>query len=337
MCILWFLYIGYMELKIHISLPFFLSIHIGYGCADPNYPGVYSRVSENYNWIMENQFTPAPTISESPTSAPTTCLNDNISVHVKTDVYPLETSWVLSKDGDVLRQVELFEYNMENTLYTHDVCIEDLSSSCIEFIIMDYYGDGICCSYGNGYYEVYHGNEVLMNGAEFGSLESDTYCGPDAPPPSPDTECSDQGAVLVTINVQTDEYPTETAWVLKNDDENDLLLQVQEEEYVFPNFLYSHSKCVPYGKCISFEITDSYGDGICCTVGQGYFEVLEGARVVMEGGEFIYVKSDSHCVSSAPDPDEDDAPSPTVPTYSPSPECFGSVTSLFGLIRKNIG
>lgn len=38
--------------------------------------------------------------------------------------------------------------------------------------------------------------------------------------------------------------------------------------------------------CYQFNIHDSYGDGICCTYGNGSFVVKAGKKVVIEGGEY---------------------------------------------------
>jgi len=44
----------------------------GFGCADPNYPGVYARVSEAYSWIVQNaDLGPSPPTQPNPPTPPT--------------------------------------------------------------------------------------------------------------------------------------------------------------------------------------------------------------------------------------------------------------------------
>jgi len=150
----------------------------GYGCACSRYPGVYSRVEYFYDWIKENQVTPSPTISAVPTSAPTPCSSDSvgISVMVKTDDYPEETSWVLQHDdGTVVEEVFVGEYEDRETVHNHFMCLSS-SSSCFKFTISDSYGDGICCSYGGGMYEIHVDGELKASGGEFGSSKTESFC-----------------------------------------------------------------------------------------------------------------------------------------------------------------
>lgn len=51
-------------------------------------------------------------------------------------------------------------------------------SDCYEFIMTDYYGDGICCGFGNGSYVVRDHNGVIMfTGGEFTDLQSSPFEG----------------------------------------------------------------------------------------------------------------------------------------------------------------
>jgi len=149
----------------------------GYGCACSRYPGVYSRVEYFYDWIKENQLTSSPTISSVPTSAPTPCSSDSvdISVIVKTDEFPGETSWVLQHDdGTVVEEVFIGEYEDGNTVHNHFMCPP--SSSCFKFTISDSYGDGICCSYGGGMYEIHVDGELIASGDDFDSSKTESFC-----------------------------------------------------------------------------------------------------------------------------------------------------------------
>ena len=48
--------------------------------------------------------------------------------------------------------------------------------SCYTLTVNDSYGDGICCGYGQGSFELSSGGEVLVSGGEFGSTVSLDFC-----------------------------------------------------------------------------------------------------------------------------------------------------------------
>lgn len=75
-----------------------------------------------------------------------------------------------------------------------------------------------------------------------------------APTPSP-TAC-DQ--TLIEVDVQTDEYPGETEWRLKNLCNGEMVRT--SLPFTGQNKLYSNTYCLPAAE-FEFTITDSYGDG----------------------------------------------------------------------------
>merc|ERR1711933_464955 len=64
------------------------------------------------------------------------------------------------------------EYSEKNTLYTIDMCLEP---DVYTFTITDSYGDGICCSYGNGGYVIKVVTTEVASGGDFGSIETKTF------------------------------------------------------------------------------------------------------------------------------------------------------------------
>jgi hypothetical protein len=58
-----------------------------------------------------------------------------------------------------------------------DVC----STSCYDFTIFDSFGDGICCAFGNGFYNVYHEGNLVCSGGDFGASETCIDIGCEAP------------------------------------------------------------------------------------------------------------------------------------------------------------
>lgn len=94
-----------------------------------------------------------------------------LDISILTDDYGSETTWgVYSMDGTELASGGPFG---NATLYEEEVCIPD---TCVEFIIFDSYGDGICCAYGVGEYSVMYNGLEVASGAEFNDEESTVIC-----------------------------------------------------------------------------------------------------------------------------------------------------------------
>ena len=75
-----------------------------------------------------------------------------LTIEIFTDNYPGETSWdLVHADGDsVVASIFAGELVETATLYTWDL---NIPSGAHVFTIYDAYGDGICCGYGEGYYQ----------------------------------------------------------------------------------------------------------------------------------------------------------------------------------------
>jgi len=123
----------------------------------------------------------APTSSPSISSAPTSCsgcLNGEIAfrLDVFTDQWNSETSWELVSDTSASIVLEGGNYTLRNALYsTGNVCIPE---DCYTFTIFDSFGDGICCGWGQGYYEGYLNQrpEPAFSGGEFNSTAVHSFC-----------------------------------------------------------------------------------------------------------------------------------------------------------------
>lgn len=159
----------------------------GFGCADPNFPGVYARVSSAIGWIesiacddwnssvnglcgnnnspVAAPTPPAPTpTAPAPTptaQAPTSgnCFT-TLELEFETDRYPEENSFLVENDKQgVLYDESGFD---RRERYTYSICIEE--DTCTTFRFEDSYGDGLL---GNGYLYAEFGGQVLYNGWDF--------------------------------------------------------------------------------------------------------------------------------------------------------------------------
>lgn len=88
----------------------------------------------------------------------------------------------------------------------------------------------------------------------------------------------------VVVKIKTDDYPDDVSWTLTNDCEGSKVYN--PNVYVSEDAEYSHTYCLPSRSAITFTIEDSYGDGLCCSEGDGGYEILVDGAVVISGGEF---------------------------------------------------
>ncbi|WP_445456029.1 M4 family metallopeptidase [Flavobacterium sp. HNIBRBA15423] len=103
---------------------------------------------------------------------PPTCTNVNINFVF--DNYPEETSWqILNSSNQVVESGGTYGSQADGSSLTITKC---LAAGCYTFKINDSYGDGICCSYGNGSYSVTSNGTTLASGGSFGSSESTNFC-----------------------------------------------------------------------------------------------------------------------------------------------------------------
>merc|ERR1712176_1426425 len=101
------------------------------------------------------------------------CGGVNSLLELTTDNYASETDWNIKNSS----QEEKYsgtrsEYSEKNTLYTIDMCLDP---DVYTFTITDSYGDGICCSYGNGGYVIKVVTTEVASGGDFGSIETKTF------------------------------------------------------------------------------------------------------------------------------------------------------------------
>ncbi|MFQ5805963.1 MAG: hypothetical protein ACE5I3_05890 [Phycisphaerae bacterium] len=241
---------------------------------------------------------------------PEPCPQDTLEIVIFTDDYPEQTSWELYEVGGGLidRGGPLGQPGM---LYTREVCLE--AGKCYDFTIYDSFADGICCDYGQGYYELYLNGELVGSGGEFGSLET-TRIGTDCSGAccvdmvcqvtNTQAECDALGGEwfggeicpdftcpescpedALDILILTDDYPGETTWELYEQGGG---LIASGGPLSQGATLYTWRVCLEAAKCYDFTILDAWGDGICCGYGQGYYRIYYNRELICSGGDFGY-------------------------------------------------
>lgn len=96
-----------------------------------------------------------------------------VSLTLTFDNYPEETSWQILDGSTIIASGGTYASQADGSTLVVDV---PLGSGCYDFVISDVYGDGICCSYGNGSYSLVDGSTTLASGGAFGASESTAFC-----------------------------------------------------------------------------------------------------------------------------------------------------------------
>ena len=105
-----------------------------------------------------------------------------------------------------------------------------------------------------------------------------------------------QGVYCLTLTVTTDDYPSETTWMIVNDDIGGTVQA--GGPYDSPFGTYTEHFCLP-GGCYTLYMFDSADDGLCCAYGDGSFELTvdgDGDYTLASGGEFGSSTSTEFCM-----------------------------------------
>lgn len=142
---------------------------------------------------------------------PPSCTGTEVTLSILLDNYPEETSWTLTNAADQLvASGGTYGNRADGSTVRIDLCLAD---GCYTFTLLDSYGDGLCCSYGQGSYQLTRGTEVLASGASFGRSEATEFClgnsSQDNTPPSSPTNLRAINLTDSTIDLR---------WAVANDD-----------------------------------------------------------------------------------------------------------------------
>ncbi|MFK7981401.1 MAG: zinc-dependent metalloprotease family protein, partial [Saprospiraceae bacterium] len=102
----------------------------------------------------------------------------SVTINITLDNYGTENRWELKDgNGELIQAVGPFN-NFENgAVKATTLC---LPPGCYDFTIFDLWGDGMCCAYGQGGYEVIEDatGKVIASGGSYNKQESKTICLP---------------------------------------------------------------------------------------------------------------------------------------------------------------
>jgi hypothetical protein len=98
---------------------------------------------------------------------------DLLLIRILTDNWASETTWDLYEQGGGL--IASGDPDDNNTLYEWEILVEP--DKCYDFTIYDSFGDGICCAYGEGYYEIELNGELVAANYNFHAYEDTVAVG----------------------------------------------------------------------------------------------------------------------------------------------------------------
>ncbi|MCH2197582.1 MAG: T9SS type A sorting domain-containing protein [Flavobacteriales bacterium] len=100
---------------------------------------------------------------------------DIITFIINADDYPQETSWKI-EDETTGQIVSTGALNNGDEYYSEDICVN--YGSCFSVYFYDSYGDGICCAYGEGDFQVLNaeGEVIVFNNGEFDFEVVEVFC-----------------------------------------------------------------------------------------------------------------------------------------------------------------
>ncbi len=143
------------------------------------------------------------------------CLDHPVNLNISLDNYPSETTWEL-KNGSGTVFANGGPYSIAGGSVAVELC---LPQGCYEFTIYDSWGDGICCEYGEGEFQIIDNitGELLGSGGNFDLADIREFCIPTISNPC-------------TYEV-IDEEGFENGWGIWNDGGSDARRSIKDKPY----------------------------------------------------------------------------------------------------------
>lgn len=100
---------------------------------------------------------------------------ENVTLTLTFDNYPEETSWQITDSGStVVASGGPYGSQADGSTLPVVTCLE---AGCYTLTVLDGYGDGMCCSFGNGSYTLTdESSTVIASGGDFSSSASHNFC-----------------------------------------------------------------------------------------------------------------------------------------------------------------
>ena len=254
------------------------------------------------------------------------CDANEVTLTLVFDNYPSETGWsITDADGN-----EVAGAPQGTATESAVACLAD---GCYTLTMTDQYGDGMCCSYGEGSYTLTDADgNVLASGGDFAASESTEFCFGDAPilGCTDETACNynaaateDDGScatIAMTFTAAGDFFTSETGYNVVDADSGEIVASMAIGTYGNGATIVE-DMCVADNACYYIVVLDDWGDGF--TSGEWDLS-YNGAAVAAGGGNFgTSETSDTFCFGpGCSDPGASNF-SPTATSDDGSCEYFG--------------
>ena len=87
--------------------------------------------------------------------------------------------------------------------------------------------------------------------------------------------------VTLTVNVKYDKFPQELGWKIIDTVTLKTVVNYPAKTFYDPYKYLTGYVTLTQGRKYKLVMKDSFGDGICCTNGKGYIEVIAGSRYLV--------------------------------------------------------
>lgn len=198
-----------------------------------------------------------------------------VIVDITPDNFPQETHWSIHND--------LTNALIDSgTVNSDTICVD--TAACLRFTIFDAYGDGICCNYGTGSYQVKLNGTIVASGGSFGHSETTYFnC-------HPGHDCNN--AVAATKN-DTITAPLPDTWYTYTPDSTGLYnIFTCGMGNTCDTKIYVYDHCVGLVYTNDNQGTIMYNDDNC----PNYLSLVSGA---MQAGHTYYIRIGQYDTSCA--------------------------------------
>jgi subtilisin family serine protease len=155
--------------------------------------------------------------SNDQSSSSFTSASNSVTLSLTFDNYPEETSWRVMNGATNIASGGTYASQSDGSTLNIGLCLPD---GCFDFVINDAYGDGICCSYGNGSYILTDESNggTLASGGSFTTSESTNFCVSSSNPlvasisSSGDATCNGGSDGAATVSASGGATPYSYSW-----------------------------------------------------------------------------------------------------------------------------
>jgi chitodextrinase len=102
----------------------------------------------------------------------------------------------------------------------------------------------------------------------------------------------------LTLSITFDNYPEEVSWTIKNASGTDIASKTYSASNPDGSTV-TETIPAPASGNYTFTISDTYGDGICCSVGNGSYTLSSSAGTIASGGEYTSSDVKQFCVEGS--------------------------------------